>query len=326
MVLAIFLLILIIDIGTVGYMFIEKWDAFDAMYMTAISLTTVGFSEVHQLSTWGRLFTIFILFAGVSFFMYIAGGVVQFMLEGHIQNMLGRRKLDKVIGKLKNHYIVCGYGRIGRVLCGKLVAKPIDIVVIDKNEELVEIMKEDGVTYIIDDSLHESTLIRAGIHKAKALIAVLSTDAENVFLVLTARQLNPDIYIMARSSNNETKSKLIAAGATSVESPYDIGAISMAQRVLRPTVTNFLDMAFTDNRKEILMEEIAINAKSSLINLNLKNSGIRQTFNLIIIAIKKSNGDMLFNPSYEYVLSDGDTVIAVGEASNLLKLEKVLDP
>lgn len=307
-------------------MMIEGWDFLDAVYMTVITLTTVGYGEVHKVSRIGQIYTIFLIFIGVAFFLFVAGSVVQFMVEGRIRIILGRRSLDKKIDRLKNHYIVCGYGRIGRVLCNQLKRKPMDLVVIDKNLELIPIFDDDKVLYVSGDASDEAILHKAGILRAKGLIAVLATDTENVFLVLTARQLNSDLYIIARASQDESKSKLQAAGANRVESPYEMGAVSMAQRIIRPTVTNFLNLAFAHKRKDIQMEEIPVNSSSDLINVMLKDSGIRQQFNLIIIAIKKSDGSMLFNPSYETVIEPGDTVIAVGQEGNLQKLENKLNP
>jgi len=234
--------------------------------------------------------------------------------------------LDKKIARLKNHYIVCGYGRIGRTLCNSLRKQPIDLIVVEKERELIPTMDEDQILYVSGDAAQEANLYKAGIKRAKGLIAVLATDTDNVFVVLTARQLNPDLFIFARASQNEAKSKLQAAGANKVESPYDIGALSMAQRIIRPTVTNFLDLAFAHKRKDIQMEEIPVSPSSDLANVMLKDSGIRQRYNLIIIAIKKPDDSMLFNPSFETVIEVDDTVIAVGQEENLQKLEKVLNP
>ena len=319
-----FLLILIILFGVTGYMTIEDWGFLDALYMTVTTLTTVGYDEVHEVSDLGRMFTILFIIIGVVYFLYIAGAVVQFVVEGQIRTILGRRSLDKKIDRMNNHYIVCGYGRIGKILCKMLARKPADLVVIEKDLELVPVMDDDKMVYVSGDAGDEATLLGAGIKRAKGLIAALATDTDNVFLVLTARQLNPDVYIMARASQEGSKSKLLAAGANMVESPYDMGAASMAQRIIRPTVTNFLDLAFAHRRKDIQMEEIPVNPSSSLINLMLKDSGIRQRFNLIIIAIKKPDDSMLFNPSFETVIEAGDTVIAVGQEENLQKLEKIL--
>jgi len=315
----------IIVLGTLGYHFIEGWDVFDALYMTVITISTVGYREVHDVSINGRLFTISIVLLGVGFSLYVAGAVVQFMVEGQIRTILGRRRLDKKINKLKNHYIVCGYGRIGRVLCKNLKQK-LDLVIIEKDEEKVPSMDTDGVFYISGDAADETNLFKAGIDRAKTLVAVLGNDIDNVFLVLKARQINPDIFIMARAGHEESKSILKSAGANAVESPYDIGASNMAQKIIRPTVTSFLDLAFAHQRTDILMEEIHVDASSSLSDVMLKDSGIRQKYNLIIIAIKKYDNSMLFNPSFETIIKAGDTVIAVGEEENLKKLEKILNP
>ncbi len=324
--LSVLLALCVFLLGATGYMMIEGWDFLDALYMTVITLTTVGYGEVHEVSRIGQIYTILLIFIGVAFILFVAGSVVQFMVEGRIRTILGRRSLDKKIDRLKNHYIVCGYGRIGKVLCNQLKRKPIDLVVIDKNRELIPILDDDKVLYLSGDASDEAILHKAGILRAKGLIAVLATDTENVFLVLTARQLNPDLYIIARASRDDSKLKLQAAGANKVESPYEMGAVSMAQRIIRPTVTNFLNLAFAHKRKDIQMEEIPVNSSSGLINVMLKDSGIRQQFNLIIIAIKKPDGSMLFNPSYETVIEAGDTVIAVGQEGNLQKLENKLNP
>ncbi|OQY55731.1 MAG: potassium channel protein [Desulfobacteraceae bacterium 4572_88] len=313
-------------LGTLGYMVIEGWDIFDSVYMTVITLATVGYGEVHEVSRAGRLYTMFLIFVGGGFCVYVAGAAVQFMVEGQIRAMLGRRRLDRKIRRLKNHYIICGYGRIGRVLCRKLRSKPLRLVVIEKDPEAIPVMEQDDVLHICGDAADEANLIRAGIQRARCLVAALATDISNVYLVLTARQLNPDLHIMARAGSEESKSKLRAAGANKVESPYDMGAASMAQRILRPTVTNFLDFALGRRNKDIQMEEIPVSTDSSLTGLMLKDSGIRQNYNLIIIAIKKSDGGMLFNPPFDATINGGDTMIAVGEDGNLHELEKLLNP
>jgi voltage-gated potassium channel len=301
---------LILVTGTTGYMLIEDWRFLDALYMTIITISTVGYREVNQVGDVGRLFTIFLVVIGVGFTFYVMAAVVQFMVEGRVRIIMGRRRLDKKINRIKNHYIVCGYGRIGRVLC----------------RNLQQVMDEDGVLYVAGDAADEANLRKAGIERAKGLVAALATDTDNVFLVLSARQLAPELYIVARASRQGVKNKLHAAGANSVESPYEMGAASMAQRIIRPTVTNFLDLAFAHTRKDIQMEEIPVSEKSDLTNIPLKDSGIRQDYNLIIIAIKKPDGTMLFNPSFEAAFRPDDTVIAVGEEQNLQKLEKILNP
>ena len=318
--------ILILAAGTFGYMAIEGWPFIDAIYMTVITISTVGFKEVNQVGEGGRIFTIILVFCGVGFSLYVAAAVVQFMVEGRIRIILGRRRLDKKIDRLKNHYIVCGYGRIGRVLCRHLRKADIDVAVIEKSPERLAVMDEDNILYIADDATDENNLLKAGIKRARGLVAVLATDTDNVFLVLTARQLSPELFIMARASQRNAIIKLRAAGANMVESPYVMGAVSMANRIIRPTVTSFLDLAFAQRHKDIQMEEIPVSAGSELVNIELKDSGIRQNYNLIIIAIKKPDGSMQFNPSFDAVIKPDDTVIAVGEAASLQRLEWALNP
>ena len=321
-----FLSVLIIALGAFGYMTIEGWGFLDALYMTVITFSTVGFKEVHQVSPVGQLYTMFLILLGVGFFLYVAGNVIQFMVEGRVREIMGRRKLNKEILRLKDHYIICGYGRIGRVLCKKISHKLFGFVVIEKDPDLIEVLEDDGVLYVSGDATDETILQQAGIERAKGLIAVLATDTNNVFLVLTARQLNADLTIMARAGAPASKMKLRAAGADTVESPYEMGAARMAQRILRPTVTSFLDQAFADGRKDILMEEIPVSETSRLNNVMLKDSGIRQNYNLIIIAVKQPDGDMQFNPSFETILKADHTVIAVGEEQNLQALARELNP
>jgi len=326
LIISILLMVLILVFGTVGYMMLEGWRMIDSLYMTIITLTTVGYTEINPLSEAGRVFTILLIMLGVGLFLYVAGAVVQFMVEGQIRILFGRRRLDRQIGQLKDHYIVCGYGRIGRVLARKLVQKPMDLVIIEKNRDLIPVMEADRVLFISGSATEEANLIKAGIHNAKGLVAVLATDTDNVFLVLTARQLNPELFIMARATEEESRITLQAAGASKVESPYDIGAASMAQRIIRPTVTSFLDLAFAYRRPDIQMEEIPIGPASELVDVMLKDSGIRQKYKLILIAIKKSDGEMIFNPSFKTILRAGDTVVAVGKRDNLAELEACLNP
>ncbi|MBU8849974.1 MAG: potassium channel protein [Desulfobacterales bacterium] len=313
-------------IGVSGYMVIEKWTFLDAVYMTAITVTTAGFMEVHELSPSGRIFTTIILIAGVGYFFYIAGLIIQSIVEGEIQSILGRKRLDKKISKLKNHYIVCGYGRIGRVLSQLIKEETGDIVVVEKDENLVNTLEKDNIHYLHGDASDEDLLEKAGIKKASSLIAALGTDTANVFLVLTARQLNPDIYIMARASNPDVKNKLMIAGANFVESPYDIGAVSMGLKLLRPSVSNFLAVALSRKKEAIQIDEIFVPKSSRYTNVVLKDSGIRQDFNLIIISIKKTSGEMLFNPHFETLIEPGDTVIVMGKTPDLKKFTKAINP
>ena len=246
--------VVLVMFGSIGYMIIEGWEFDDAFYMTIITLATVGYGEVHQVSDFGRLFTVMLIVSGVGFFMYVASLTVQFLVEDRIRVVLGRRKLDIQIAKLKKHYIICGYGRIGRVLARHLTERYLNVVVIEKNSSRQEIMDEDGVLYLLGEATEEKLLLKAGIKQAKGLITVVATDADNVFLTLIAKDLNPDLFIVSRAIQNAAKRTLKAAGASTVISPYDLGARRMAHAILRPTVIKFLELAFTHDDTDIRLE------------------------------------------------------------------------
>jgi len=310
--------------GTGGYMYLEGWSFDDALYMTIITLATVGYGEVHQVSDAGRIFTIFLIVAGVGYFMYVVGLIVQFLVEDRIRVILGRRKLDKQIAKLKDHYIICGYGRIGRVLTRYLTDRYLDVVVIEKNMDRQAAMDEDGVLYLVGEATDESVLLRSGINAAKGLITAVATDADNVFLTLIAKQLNPDLFLVARAMQNTAKRTLQAAGANKVISPYDIGARRMAHAILRPTVIKFLELAFTDESTDIVMEEIRVRSTSRLLNVALKDSGIRQKLNLIILTIKKADDTLIFNPKADTCIEIDDTLVVVGQAKSVIRMEQMM--
>jgi voltage-gated potassium channel len=318
--------VLLLALGTVGYMVIEGWGLMDSLYMSVITLATVGYGEVHEVSQPGRLFTVILIVLGVGFFLYVIGNIIQFLVEGRLRIILGRRKLDKQLGEEKDHYIICGYGRIGRVLCKFLREKHLEVVVIESDPDRIPILDEDDILYVSGNATDEVNLRKAGIERAKGLVTALGTDAENVFLLLTAKQLNPQLYTVARASQNVTKNTLSAAGANMVVSPYDVGARRMAHAILRPSVIDFLELAFTDEGTDINIEEIPVNASSRLIDRTLQESGIRRNFNLIIIAVKKADGSMFFNPLAETKIEADDTLITVGEHKNMTQLVKILNP
>lgn len=313
----------LIGSGSVGYMIIEEWSFMDAFYMTIITIATVGYGEVNAVSPEGRIFTVILIFMGVGFFLYVASGLIQFLVEGRIRLVLGRRKLDTQINKLRDHFIICGYGRIGRVLARFLIEKYLDVVVIERNEARVGKMDDDGVLYLIGEATEEKVLKRAGIERAKGLITAVATDADNVFLVLIAKQINPNLFIVARASQNTAKKTLQAAGADKVISPYDLGARRMAHAILRPTVIKFLEMAFADESVDIQVEEITIGPNSQLAGQSMIESGIRKEFDLMIIVIRKPGDNMVFNPKADTLLEIGDTMVVVGSARNIKLLERI---
>jgi voltage-gated potassium channel len=310
--------------GTTGYMVIEGWSLTDALYMTVITLSTVGYSEVQSLSPTGRIFTIGVIILGVAFVFYLAGSVIQFMVEGRIREILGRRKLEKKIRAQKGHYIICGYGRVGSSIGESLASRPLGIVVIERDPARISKLHERNILHVAGDATDEDVLIMAGIRSARGLVAALKTDSDNVYVALSARQLNPGLFIMARAAEEQSEKKLLAAGANKVVCPYRMGAHRMAQTILRPTVTDFLDLTLMDSK--IQMEEMPVIDSSKLVDVALQDSGIRQELDLIIVAVKKAPGDMIFNPSSQTRLEAGDTVIAIGEKQNLERLETLLNP
>jgi voltage-gated potassium channel len=326
LIITVILAIFLVAFGTAGYMLIEEWPLLDSLYMTLITYSTVGYGEIREISQNGRIFTLVLIVLGASLFLYIIGNLVQFLVEGRIRLILGRRKLDKQISQLTDHFIVCGYGRMGRAFCRYLTQRNLPFVAIEKNTDRIPAMNEDHILYLVGAATEELNLVKAGINKASHLITALGTDPDNVFLVLLAKGLNPQIKVVARASQNTIKKPLAAAGADVVVSPFDIGARRMAHAILRPNVIRFLEMAFADEATDIHIEEISVGELSPLVNLPLKDSGIRQKYNMIILSIVCKDGDLVFNPSADTRIQAGCKLIVVGSSENLIKLTNELNP
>ena len=310
-------------VGTGGYIAIEGWSLLDALYMTVITVSTVGFKEVLVMSPPGRLFTIGLIIVGVGFIAYSAGSIVQFMVEGQLRSILGRKKVEKEISNLRGHYIICGYGRIGTNICHELAAKPVPFVVVESDQKRCEQLYKEGVLHVEGDATQDETLIRAGIQHARGLVTAVTSDTANVYITLTARGLNPDLFILSRASEEGAEMKLRRAGATKVISPYVMGASRMAQAILRPSVVDFIEIAAAGKNFELQIEESRVAADSSLVNKTLVTSGIRKEFGVIIVGIKKGDGQMLFNPESGTMIEAGDILITLGEQAAVERLEKV---
>jgi voltage-gated potassium channel len=319
------MLALVLSMGTAGYMILEDWNFLDSLYMTVITISTVGFSEINPVSNQGRILTMTILVSGLGVLAYVVGTLTRTLVEGQLLEVMGRKKLERQIQKLKDHYIICGYGRVGRIICEEIKkSKPTPLVVIDNDSTLTPKIQEHGYLYFLGDATSEETLMKAGIHSAKGLATALDSEADNVYITLTARGLNPDLFILARAGRRGSEKKLERAGANRVVSPHQIGGFRMAQALLRPHVTEFIDFAFTDLDTNLGMEEIPVRPNSTLSDISLVDSGIRQQFDLIIVAISKANGEMLFNPASHTRIQIGDTLIALGQRSSLIQLERLL--
>jgi len=311
--------------GTVGYVLIEKWTVTDALYMTIITVATVGYGEVRQLSPAGRIFTIFVIIFGVGNVAYLVGLFSRAMVEGSLERIMGRRKLEKQINQLSDHYVICGYGRIGRSIVKELAAGHVPVVIIESDPAIIQRIEEDGFLYVAGEATDDLNLLAAGIKRARGLVSVVSSDADNVFIVLTARAMREELFIVTRASEERSVAKLERAGADKVISPYHIGARKMAQAILRPNVTDFIESTVHgQSGLGLAMEEILVTPRSSLKDVTLRDSNIRRDLDLMIIAIKTADGRMIFSPSADESVRVGDVLIVVGKQENVERLIKLL--
>ncbi len=311
--------------GIYIFMYIEGWNFLDSFYQVVITLSTVGFKEVHNFSDEGKIHTSILIILGVGTYAYIIGSFTNAFLEGKIQLFWGKKRMEAKILSLKNHYIICGYGRIGSIVANELKREGCTVVVIENNKETIKELIENKFFYVEGNATDDKVLYKAGIKNAQALITALSTDAQNVYVALTARQISPKLTIIARAENEDSIRKLELAGATRALTPHILGGLRMAQMVLRPTVINFLDMAIHGNDLNLQMEEIIIPETSEIAGKNIIDTELRPRFNLIIIAIKKHDGSMIYNPQAKEVLEGRDTLIVVGKKSDLKKFKETLE-
>jgi len=318
----VFFIVLLMS-GTIGYMIFEDFGFFDSMYLTALTITTVGYGDIVPVHPWGRLFTVILVFTGVGFVLYAFSKLAETMVEGGLRNILERRKMNRKVAQLRSHYIVCGYGRIGRVICQILNENKRPFVVIENDPKEISTIEAEGYLALPGEAADDEILITAGIKEARGLIAVVSTDADNVFITLTARGLNPGLFILARSSGTPgSDTKLMRAGASKVISPYYIGARRMAQLIVRPTVIDFIDLTMYAGELGLRMEELVVSKKASFANKNLMESGIRKEHDIIVVAIKRDGEGMIFNPKPATMILPGDILIVLGDHNQITALEK----
>lgn len=320
--LAIGLLVAVLAGGTAGYVVIEGWSAWDAFYMTVTTVATVGFSEVHPLSTAGRAFTVLLIFSGVGTALYTVTLLATLIVEGGLHQRWARRRAARMLDNITDHFILCGFGRIGSIIAAELHQQGVRLAVVERDADRVRQANERGWLTLEADASREEVLEKAGIHRARGLIAAVGTDAENVFTVLTARVMRPDLFIIARVESDDAEAKLRRAGADRVISPYHIGATHMVQTALRPAVVDFVHLATSSERLDLAMEQVHINADSPLANRSIVDAGIRQKFGVIVVGIKRAGGSMDFNPPPEAVMRAGDELVVLGRTEQVKALEK----
>ena len=309
--------------GTLGYHLIERWPLFDSLYMTVITLTTIGFMEVHPLSVAGRVFTMCLALGGIFTLLYAATEAIRAVVSGEVQSLLGRQLMERRLAELRNHLIVCGYGRMGRLVCQEFSTHGLPFVIIDKNDESLEDFQMEHGIPLHGDATSDDVLKRAGIERARALVTVVASDAENLYTTMSARLLNEKLFIVARAEEAGSEQKLLRAGANRVVSPYLIGGSRVAQAVLRPTVVDFIELATRTEHFELQIEETRIAPISRLVGTTLRDSPIRRDLGVMIVAIKKPSGKMLFNPAHDATLEAGDILIAIGDRPHLDRLEAI---
>ncbi len=321
--LALAVFILVVGVGIVGYVVIEGWSFRDAAYMTIITITTVGFSEVHPLDGAGMYFTMFLVLAGVGTAFYLFASIAEFMIEGHLSGILTVRRVEREINKLENHYILCGYGRVGENIAEEFKVSEAPFVVIENNPDRVEECRQKGYLCIEGDASSDEVLQKAGLERAHGLVAAIDNDADNVFITLTARVLNPTINIVARSILEESREKLLRAGANKVVSPSIIGGRRMAAILLRPLVSDYLDVVSYGDALEYRLEELGVSGRSACKGKTLGETNLRKRTGAVILAIKKKTGEFNTSPTAEATLEEGDSVVILGTRKQLDEVQRI---
>jgi voltage-gated potassium channel len=306
--------------GTIGYVVIEGWPAWDAFYMTIITLTTVGYREVHPMSRAGEVFTAILLVVGVGTMLYSFTLIGARVIEGTLQQHWERRRIDRMLHALHDHFIVCGHGRIGSIIVDEFRRQHVPHVIVERDPARVRALLDSGHLAIEGDASSEDVLTRAGVDRARGLIAALSTDAENVYTILSARLMNRGLYIIGRAESDESGRKIKQAGADRVMSPYQIGGLHMAQLALRPTVVEFVQLATSSEFMELSMEQVEVRPGGPLAGATIIGSNLRQTFGVIVIGIRRAAGRMEFAPPPDARMDAGDHLVVLGPNERLAAL------
>lgn len=315
---------LMLTVGTAGFVLISHYPVFDAFYMSLLTITTVGYAEIHPLDHYGRIFNSFLIFFGVSVMFLAVGAITQTIIELELNQFFAKRRVRRMIDNLNDHFIICGFGRVGRGAANELQRAGVPFLVIDNHDDKVERAMKSGMLAVLGDASRDENLRDLGISRAKGLIAALSSDADNLFLILSAKGLNPNLIISARVSEEGSEQKFKRAGADAVFAPYDITGTRLAQAILRPHVSTFLDFTTMGMGINVSIEQVRVDEGCEYVSKSLGQIKLRSEMGVIVLAIRKAAGTMLFNPDADALISAGDYLIAMGDAKQLRKLEKML--
>ncbi len=316
---------LTLAIGTTGFCLLEGFPPFDAFYMSLITITTVGYKEIYDLSSTGRLFNSFLIFIGVTQ-MYLAIGLMtQTIVEMELGGAFWKKRIQRMINQLSDHYVICGYGRVGRGACEELQRSGVPLVVLERDPQKVQQLMGEKIPVLAVDATQDRSLLEANIGRAKGLIAALATDADNLFVVLSARELNPGLRIAVRIGDEGAEAKLRRAGADTIISPYARAGKRMAQTMIRPNVTQFIENLTQDLGLDVVLEEIQVSPTNLLVNKSLGDLHLRRDMGVIVLAIRRSDGRMIFNPAADERLAGSDCLVAMGRPQDMQRLSGKLN-
>jgi voltage-gated potassium channel len=318
------LLLAMLTIGTLGYVLIEGYSWFNAFYMTLITISTVGYQEVRPLSHAGRIFNSFVIFFGVSSMFFAVGAMTQTLIELGLEDSFGKRRTKRMIDRMESHFIICGFGRVGRAAANELRRAGVPFVVMDRSEERVNGATQAGMIAMLADATRDEMLRAAGVNRARGLIAALAKDADNLFVILSAKTLNPTLTVVTRAAEEEAEEKLRRAGADTVFAPYSTTGHRLAQALLRPHVSQFLEFATKNVGLDVAIEQVRVAPETLLVSKTLRELQDRRELGVILLAIRRANGEMIFNPPADLEINAGDFLIVMGEQRSLQRFEQIL--
>lgn len=311
----------VLTLGTVGYALIEGWSWFDSLYMTVITMATVGFGEIHPMSTAGRVLTMILIFLGASVFVFATTAAAQAIFRRQFFDFFTERKMNQQINELTRHVVVCGFGRMSRAMVKEFMENNTPVVLIDSNPEQIESAREMGILAVHGDASDEESLLKANIKTAQCLVTLIPKDSENLYVVMAARELVPDLYIVCRSEDETADKRLLRAGANRIISPYRVGGQKIARAVLKPFVFELMELATQSSEGALQIEEIRIPRTSPMCGKSLREIDIRKDTNIIILSLVKSDGSIVFNPNADERFEAASTLVTLGSKDDLTRFE-----